>query len=293
MINSSDKLVAIVGPTASGKTDLALRLAEQLDGEIICADSRTIYQGMDIGTAKPTLEERARVSHHMLDIVRPNESFNAQDFKTRADQVIVQIRARGNVPFLVGGTGLYAYAVLYDFQFPAGAPTALRAELQSLSLPVLVERLQQVDPERATEIDLKNARRVIRALETVGQVRDRIMVLPPNYLLLGLRLPEEVLNNKIAQRTHGMFQIGLVAEVKRLIEEYGLDLEVLRSPGYAEVAAYLDGHSSLEEAESLVELHTRQLVKRQLTWFRRNSEIRWFEDPDRAFEEAMKFLSRA
>jgi tRNA dimethylallyltransferase len=291
MLNKNIKLIIIIGPTASGKTQLALELAQQYQGEVICADSRTIYRGMDIGTAKPTAQERALVPHHLLDIAAPNEIFSAQQFKSQATALIGDISSRGRVPFMVGGTGLYAYSVAYDFQFPAGPRTADRAELEQVPLPELVARLEREDPERAAEIDLKNPRRVIRALETMGQPRQKAPALPSNILLLGLRPDMESLNNKIVQRTRTMFQIGLVAEVQKIMAEYGSDLEVLRSPGYAEIIDALAGKSSLVEAELLINLHTRQLVKRQLTWFKRNPDIHWLEDAAAAEPLVRAFLA--
>ena len=291
MINKKTKLIAIVGPTASGKTALAIRLAERFNGEIICADSRTIYKGMDIGTAKPSAEERARIPHHLLDLIEPNETLSAAEFKRLAEEAIAGITKCSKVPFLVGGSGLYAYGVIYDYQFPAGPANNLRSELQDIELPALVERLQQQDPEAAESIDLQNRRRVIRALETIGQPRQKAQRLSPNILLLGLNPQKEALDTRVTQRTHAMFQIGLIDEVRRLTEQYGVDIESLKSPGYAEIVQYLAGEIDEAEAKRLIELHTRQLVKRQLTWYRRNPEIQWLDDSDDVESQVAAFLS--
>lgn len=277
MIDPNNKLIIIVGPTASGKTQLAVDLAQRYDGEIICADSRTIYRGMDIGTAKPTLVEQSLVPHHLLDILNPDQAFSAQEFKRQGEALIADIQRRGKLPFIVGGTGLYAYAVAYDYQFPAGPRTAERAQLEQTPLAELVSRLQREDPERAAEIDLRNPRRVIRAIETVGQPRQQTAALLANVCMLGLRPAMDTLNKNIIHRTRAMLQVGLVAEVQQIISKYGPDLEVLRSPGYAEIIDALSGKTSIEEAEVLINLHTRQLVKRQLTWFKRNPDICWLE----------------
>jgi tRNA dimethylallyltransferase len=276
----SPTLIAIVGPTASGKSSLAMALAKQYNGEIIAADSRTIYRGMDIGTAKPTLEDQAKVQHHLLDVIEPGDTYSAAQFKLAAQAEIKAIHARVHLPIVVGGTGLYAYGLLYDYQFPAGAHNELRQELEGLPLSALVERLQREDPEMAAIVDLKNSRRVIRALETVGQPRQSAQRLKSNVLLVGLRPQINDLNKKIVQRTHTMLQIGLVAEVRDLVAKYGPEHELFRSPGYAEIIDFLADNTTLDEAEELINLHTRQLVRRQLTWFKRNSDIRWFESID-------------
>jgi tRNA dimethylallyltransferase len=273
----SGPIVAIVGPTASGKSSLAMAVARKYDGEIIAADSRTIYRGMDIGTAKPTSADRTEVPHHLLDVIDPNQSYSAAEFKAAAEREVEAIQARGNLPIVVGGTGLYVYGLLYDYQFPAGGANELRDELQRLPLGELVERLQRQDPEAAATIDLQNPRRVVRALETVGHPRHKAMRLKSDMLLVGLRPSEDQLNKQIVQRTHTFQQIGLASEVAELVKKYGPETEAFRSPGYAEIIDYLADLTTLEEAEALINLHTRQLTRRQLTWFKRNPEIQWFE----------------
>jgi tRNA dimethylallyltransferase len=284
MIEPSVKLVALVGPTAAGKTELAVALAKQFGGEIICADSRTVYRGMAIGAAKPSVADQSRVPHHLLDIVEPNEPISAAEFKRLAEGKVLEIFERGNVPFLVGGSGLYVHSVLYDYNFPAGPRTAERAALEGLELAELVGRLKKLDPERAREIDLKNKRRVVRALETAGRPRQRRTELPRNCLLLGLKPDAQSLHTKIVRRTRAMFKMGLVAEVERLVNRYGEKLEALRSPGYAEIVRMLRGEITQAQAEELVILHTQQLAKRQMTWFKRNIEIQWLDDSRQAEE---------
>lgn len=269
-----------------------MSLAQRYHGEIICADSRTIYRGMDVGTAKPTAADRALVPHHLLDIVEPGEAYSAAQFKVDSEREITAIVRRGNLPLIVGGTGLYVNGLLYDYQFPAGAHNDLRAQLEIQPLTKLVERLRREDPEAALRIDLHNPRRVIRALETMGRPRQQATRLNANSLLLGLRPSQEQLNKQITHRTQVMFQIGLIDEVRALARKYGPDLEAFRSPGYAEIIDFIAGRCSRQEAESLINLHTRQLVRRQLTWFKRDPEIRWYEALDEAELQVEAWLQR-
>jgi tRNA dimethylallyltransferase len=267
-----------------------MSVARKHAGEIIAADSRTIYRGMDIGTAKPTTADQAEIPHHLLDLVDPGGSYSAAEFKGAAEGEIEAISNRGNLPIVVGGTGLYVYGLLYDYQFPAGADNELRQELQGLSLAELVARLEREDPEMAEHIDLQNPRRVIRAIETAGQPRLSEHHLAPNILLVGLRPQDEVLNKQIIQRTKAMQQIGLASEVAKLVGKYGSNCESFRSPGYAEMIDYLEHKTTLAEAEDLINLHSRQLARRQVTWFKRNAEIKWFETAGEAEKAISSFL---
>lgn len=281
------KLAAIVGPTASGKSDLAMEIARKHDGEIICADSRTIYRGMNIGTAKPSRTDQVEIPHHVLDIINPDEAFSAAEFKVAALNAIKDIESRGRLPILAGLSGLYAYALLYDYHFPAGARNQLRDELQQLPIDQLVERLQVIDPEAASQIDLKNPRRVIRAIETAGLPRTKAE-LRLGTILVGLRPSNETLTQRIFSRTENMVKAGLVDEVKNLIAQYDSTLESFKSPGYMEIISYLENETTLDQAQELINLHTRQLAKRQLTWFKRNPDIHWFESND----DAMEYISK-
>ena len=252
-----------------------MTLAQKYDGEIICADSRTVYRGMNIGAAKPTAADRELVPHHLLDLIEPGETYSAAQFKVDAEQVIASISLSNHLPIVVGGTGLYVNALLYDYQFPAGARDDLRAELEQLGMKQLVEKLRAEDLEMASQIDLKNPRRVIRALETVGQPRQKSVQLNSNSLLVGLRPSDEQLNKQITHRLQAMFEVGLIEENRQLFSKYGSGLEAFRSPGYAEIIDYLAGRTTRQVAEELINLHTRQLVRRQLTWFKRNPDIKW------------------
>lgn len=291
-IEKDQRLLAIVGPTAGGKSALAMDLARQTNGEIICADSRTIYRDMNIGTAKPTAADRAAVPHHLLDVVAPNQPYSAAEFKQAADEVIAGIHTRGTLPILVGGTGLYVDAVLYDYRFPAGASNALRAELEKLPLSDLVQRLQVQDPDRAATIDLQNPRRVIRALELVGQPRIAPKALPSHAYIVGLDLGMPELEQRIAERTKNMLDNGLVDETRDLIRRYNPILEPFNTAGYREVIDFLQENLKRTELEPLINLHTRQLAKRQLTWFKRNPDIHWFTDAAAAADAVRGFLAK-
>jgi len=282
MVAGVTRLVAILGPTASGKSELAMKLAREFGGEIICADSRTIYRGMDIGTAKPSAADQKEIPHHMLDLASPDNTYSAAEFKAAALRAINEIRERKHLPILVGGSGLYAYAVLYDYQFPAGTRSSKRAELEQRPLEDLVHELKERDPGAVGRIDLKNSRRVIRALETIGQPHQR-QALDPNVILVGLRPSDSELQIRIDTRTKQMMADGLVDEVRRLLKRYPDDLEAFKSPGYAEVVSHLTGEFSLAQTEDLIALHSRQLAKRQLTWLRRNQDIDWFQYKDQAY----------
>jgi tRNA dimethylallyltransferase len=286
----TEPLIAIIGPTASGKTALGLDVAERYGGEIICADSRTIYRGMNIGTAKPTAEEQKRVRHHLLDIRNPDETYSAAEFKRDAQATIADIRSRGKLPIIVGGTGLYVWAVLYDYQFPAGASNQLRRQLQTWPIEKLVRRLIEVDPERAGEIDLMNPRRVIRAIETAGQPRSSQAQLLAGSLLVGLNPDMEKLEDRILARVEAMMMNGLIVEVAGLCARYGRDCQPFQTVGYEEMIDCLDANIDMDMAAKLIAMHTRQLAKRQMTWFKRNPDIQWCQDPDPAKQLIAEFL---
>lgn len=285
---SVSPLIAIVGETASGKSALAMEIAQVYGGEIICADSRTVYKGMDIGTAKPTIEDRKLVRHHLLDVVHPDEPFTAADFKYLAEQAIADIASRGKIPLLVGGTGLYVDSVLYDFQFLAPGDPAERQRLNELSVPELHELMAERGialPENS-----QNPRHLVRALETNGQVAKR-SELRVNTLVMGLSPEREQLQKRIIERVNKMVQEGLVKEVEHLAQRYSWDLDAIRTPGYRAFGAYVRGEIDLDEAKRLFATSDRQLAKRQRTWFKRNKSIQWVNDTDHAKELVQNFLS--
>ena len=295
---SRPPLIALVGPTAVGKTALAIRLALAIQGEIVSADSRQVYQGMDIGTAKPTLAERALVPHHLLDIVPPEHALTLAEFQTLAYQAIADIQRRGRVPFLVGGSGQYVRAVMEGWTVPAVAPDLdLRARLEAdadrLGAAALHERLAALDPVAAAAIDARNVRRVIRALEvclTTGQPISRLQTRqPPPYRIwqLGLTRPAVELYARLDDRVDAMMAQGLVTETARVrqrVLELGLpaDQPSLTGLGYREIGQYLAGELSLDAAVTEIKRNTRRFVRQQRNWFRASdSTIHWVEaDPD-------------
>jgi len=291
-------LVVIVGPTASGKTDLSIRLAERLQGEIVSADSRLFYRGMDIGTAKPSPEERARAPHHLIDVADPDETWSLAAFQQAAHAVIADIHACGKVPFLVGGTGQYIRAVTHGWCPPAVAPwPRLRSVLERLAgqhSPFwLHEKLALLDPTAAGAIDPRNLRRTIRAFEVIfatgypfSAQRRRIA---PRYALLtiGLHWPRPTLYERIDARIENMFAQGLLEETQRLLARgYSPDLPPLSAIGYRQCIAVLRNELTLEQAKAEMRRLTRAFVRRQDNWFRRTDpNIRWFNAESTPLEE--------
>jgi tRNA dimethylallyltransferase len=269
-------LVVIVGPTASGKSGLAMDLAEQFGGEIICADSRTVYKGMDIGTAKPSLEDQALIPHWGLDLVEPDEPFSAADFKEYAVQKIAEIRARGHIPFLVGGTGLYVDAVVFDYQFgPVNAE--LRAKLEKLSLDELLLYCNEnniVLPENE-----KNKRHLITAIERNNVKSTRLSEPQQNTIIVGITTQKEILLQRIHERSEQLFANGVVQEASDLADEYGWDSEAMTGNIYRLSRDFLAGALTEAELKQKFETADWQLAKRQLTWLKRNPFIEWFELP--------------
>ncbi|MCL0062647.1 tRNA (adenosine(37)-N6)-dimethylallyltransferase MiaA [Peptococcaceae bacterium] len=281
-------LLAVVGPTASGKTSLGVELALKLNGEVVSADSMLVYRYMDIGTAKPTAEERKGVPHHLIDIKIPWEEYNVAQYQKDAKKAILDIYKREKLPILVGGTGLYIRAVTdkYNFNMP-GEDKELRTLLQKQALQKgkdwLYKKLCKVDPKAAAKIHPNNVRRVIRVLEVYILTGRRISDMQNasynseyDLMLFSLSMPREVLYERIEKRVDIMIERGLVEEVRKL-----LNMGVPRSStsmqglGYKEIAAYLYGEISLERAIELIKRNTRRFAKRQLTWFRRDPRIYW------------------
>lgn len=282
-------LIVIVGPTAVGKTEIAIQLAERLDGEIVSADSRLFYRGMDIGTAKPTPEECNRVPHHMIDVAEPDEEWNLAIFQRAAQSAIFEIHSRRHLPFLVGGTGQYIYAVVEGWQIPESKPdTELRAILENWAELIgpegLHQRLSVLDPRAASRIDPRNLRRTTRALEVVLRTGRRFSEQakrgrsPYRTLLVGLSRPRPELYARIDTRIKSMLAAGFEDEVKALLRKgYDPDLPNLSAIGYRQMIAYVKGEISLEETVILMKRNTRQFVRRQANWFKESDpEINWF-----------------
>jgi len=287
-INS--KLVAIVGPTASGKSVVAMELAQKFDGEIVCADARTIYKGMDIGTAKPSVQDQQKVRHHLLDIVTLDQRFTAAEFQRLAKQAIADINARGKLPILVGGTGLYVDSVLFDFDFRPTADPALRQELENLSVEELQRRITDMGLELPN--NSHNPRHLIRTIETNGAISSR-KGLPASVLMIGLEVSEEELKDRIQSRTQNMLAAGLKQEVETLAKTYGWEAPGISAIGYKEWRALLENNSA-DEAEVTAEINRNswQYARRQKTWFKRNKSIQWLSDPSKAVDIATTFLNK-
>jgi tRNA dimethylallyltransferase len=286
---SRTPLVVVLGPTAVGKTTLSLELAQSVNGEIISADSRLIYRGMDIGTAKPTAAERSQVPHHLIDVATPAETFTLGEYQRRAYQAINDIAARARIPLLVGGSGQYIRCVVEGWNIPEVPPDwELRRELELVAQchgpEVLHQRLGQLDPPAALRIDHRNVRRVIRALEVILKTGEPISDLqtksPPPYRILqvGLTRPREELYRRIDERIEAMLAAGLVEEVARLGEMYGWSAPALSGLGYRQIGYFLRGELSLAEAVQLLRRETRRFVRQQSNWFgQRDVHIRWFD----------------
>ncbi len=298
-------LVAIVGPTAVGKTEVAIQLALELNGEIVSADSRQVYRHMDIGTAKPSPQERQQAPHHLIDILNPDETLTLAEYQRRAYAAIDDVLARGKLPFLVGGTGQYVRAVLEGWQVPRVPPQpALRAELEAFAeehgAAALHARLAAVDPDAAAAIDLRNVRRVVRALEVYLVSGVPISALqrrqPPPYhiLQIGLTRPRPSLYARIDARVDRMIAEGLVEEIRRLLAAgYGWHLSAMHSLGYAQFSGYLQGAMTLEEAVRAVKRETRRFVRQQYTWFRLDDPaIRWFNLDNTPIDDILAYVRR-
>ena len=281
-------LIAICGPTAVGKSALALQLAERLQVPLLGADSRQIYREFNIGTAKPTVSDRTRWPHQLIDIADPRETFTVVQYQQQAQQAIAAAHARGQTPILVGGTGLYIQAIVEGLAIPAVAPNPqLRGQLETLPQPLRHAYLRQVDPDGARKIHPHDSVRTVRSLEvyyTAGRPLSQLQQRhPPPYssLIVGLRCSNQSnFVRRIALRTEGMLTSGWIEEVKDLRQTYGSDLPLLQTLGYAELGRYLEGEWSLDRAKSEIVKHTRQFAKRQMTWFRRTPGTIWFDCDD-------------
>jgi len=284
-------LIVLCGPTGVGKTRLAVELARELNSEVIHADSRQVYRRMDIGTAKPSREELATVPHHMLDVVNPDESYNAGKYSRQASQIINYLHQEGKIPVVEGGTGLYIRALTDGIFDGPGANYVLRDQLEKEAdqkgLDVLYKRLQQLDPEAAQRIQPADRMRIIRALE-VGEATGKPLSAwqketprpPYNTLRFGLSFPRPTLYKRIEQRVDCMIERGLVDEVKDLLERgYSEGLNSMQGLGYKQVVLFLKGRISLDEAINLIKRDTRRFAKRQLTWFRKDNRIKWLNEP--------------
>lgn len=313
------KLVVVVGPTASGKTQLGIDLAKRFDGEVISVDSRQIYRGMDVGTAKPEGEwkeepiERGSirqlfgtrhtflvdgVPHWGIDVADPDEEYSVADFKKYADAKIAEIAKRGRLPILVGGTGLWVRAVVDNLNLTETPPNKdLRVKLEARHLDDLFAEYKRLDPDGAEVIDRDNKRRVVRALEvtlaTGKPFSAQLRRGQGKYELLeiGLRVDRDVLNARLDQRVEEMVAKGLVNEVRRLRDAYGCETESMTGIGYRQICRFIEGKSSVSDAVEETKKATRAYAKRQMTWFKRDERIRWIDKPEEAFGLVTRFLA--
>ena len=280
-VNMKPKVIAIVGSTASGKTKMAIDLAKQIDGEIVSADSRLVYKGFDIASAKPTMEERDGVPHHLIDIVEPEFDYSVGNYADDARKVVYDILNRGKTPIVAGGTGLYFRVLLENYDLPrVEANPELREELNLLDKETLLEEIKQLDPISYERLYESNKRRIVRALEVMKILNK------PFSEVSGEKEPEfevewkmpyiesrEILYDRINRRVDIMVEQGLIEETQSLLKKHGRIKNFVCTIGYKEVLTYLDGEATLEEALDKLKQHTRNYAKRQLTWFRANPEL--------------------
>lgn len=278
-------LITICGATATGKSGLAVALAQRLGSVVLSADSRQVYREFDIGTAKPSVVEQQLVPHYLIDICEPTETMTVADYQIQAQELIAHFQRQGIIPLLVGGTGLYIRSIVQGMKIPRVAPQSeLRSQLSALGQRQMYQLLQKVDPIAAQKIHANDQVRTLRALEvfyvTGRPISEQQGENPPNYRILQIGLEccdVDALTRRIEQRTEQMLLMGWEAEVKALCEKYGADLPLLDTLGYQEIKQYLSGEISLAQAKDLTVLHTRQFAKRQRTWFRAYPEIEWFD----------------
>jgi tRNA dimethylallyltransferase len=303
---ASSPIIVIVGQTASGKSGLAMDIAVQFNGEIICADSRTIYKGMDIGTAKPSESDRRAIPHHGLDLIEPTEYFSAAAFQAYTRKKVADIQSRGRLPIIVGGTGLYIDSFVYDFSFISEPDYALRSQLEAMSLSDLQAKARQHNIDES-EVDFKNHRHLSRMIERTNSVNNLVdnnsadskytslklrpsrKIKPQNILLIGVKIDREQLVDRITKRVDTMFTMGLIDEVQNLITRYGTTAPGLLAAGYRDMVKYLAEEIDLTEAKQLFTRSHRYLAKRQQTWFKRNKDIIWIQTEDEALEYVTDF----
>ncbi|HZJ76368.1 MAG TPA: tRNA (adenosine(37)-N6)-dimethylallyltransferase MiaA [Oscillospiraceae bacterium] len=293
------RLLIIAGPTAVGKTDTGIILADKLNGEIISADSMQIYKNMNIGTAKPNLEERKGVTHHLIDIINPDENFSVAEFQRLAGGIIDDLISNKKLPIIVGGTGLYINSLIYDMDFTQFASNrklreTLQKEAEKMGNEYIHDKLKKIDPNLADRIHPNNVRRVIRAIEVYHGTGDKIgdfsrdIVLNDEYefFLAGLTRERSELYDRINKRVDIMIEQGLIEEVRDLVNlGYSKDLISFKGLGYKEIIEYLEGRYDLNEAIRILKRNTRRYAKRQLTWFRRYESINWYNVSDYPTDE--------
>ncbi len=279
-MNKKSKVIAIAAPTATGKSKLAIELAHKYDGEVVSADSRLVYKGFEIAVAKPTLEEREGVPHHVIDVVEPEVNYTVANFYDDATKSISDILSRGKLPIIAGGTGLYFRILLEGFDLPRVEPNPeLREELSALELADLVEILRKLDEKTLENMVTPEKRKVIRAIEVckgLGQPMSEVAgqkEVPYDVEWIGINMPREEIYDRVNKRVDVMLENGLIDETKALLAKHGRIPNFVKTIGYQEILQYLDGEIDLERAVELIKQHSRNYAKRQLTWFRRNKAL--------------------
>ncbi len=276
------KITAIVGPTASGKTSFAIDYARKNNGEIISADSRLVYKGFDIGTAKPTADEMQGIEHYLIDIVEPFESYSVAQYVNDAQNAIDEIVSKGKLPIIAGGTGLYLKALLEGYDFPQMEINyEFRESLKKFDSEYLHDELTKLDAETAKNIDKNDKKKIIRSLEVIDALKRPLSEVrgkkehPYVVEWIGLNFPRQELYERINKRVDSMIELGLVEETRKLLEKYGRVQNLIHTIGYQEIIDFLDGKMPLNDAVEKLKQNTRNYAKRQLTWFRKNENIKW------------------
>lgn len=287
-------LLIITGPTASGKSTFALNLAQQLNGEIVSADSMQIYRDCNVATAKPSLQEQRLIPHHLIDIIDPTVRFSAAAWAEAANEAIAQIRARGKTPIIVGGTGFYLRALLEPQSLAQVPPNpALRAELEKLNQQTLWAKLIEVDAEAANRLQPENTKRVIRAIEVALGEKVLLPETPPiEYQAYGLEWPREILYERINVRVDEMLQMGFMDELRDLVNRYGKHAPALDGIGYKEMLPVLDDPSLATEQVEIWKRATRRYAKRQMTWFRHQLKTNWLNPQEQTSDEMLDMFVR-
>ncbi len=295
------KIIAIVGQTGSGKTALSINIAKKFSGEIINADSRAIYKDCDIATAKPTKEEQDGIPHHFFDIVKPDEVYTVSQYKFDAEKKIQEIVKRKKLPIIVGGTGLYFDALLFGFNFPPKGDEELRVKLEKLSIDELLKKLDTLDPDALNEIDRKNKRRIIRALEVCILTNKKFSSFKTkkqtnfDVLWIGIKWNSEKLKERLSLRADKMLESGVLEETKNLIKKYpqafAKNFPAITSIGYPIWKRYLDGEITLDQAKQLFVFGDWHLARKQALWWKKNTNIYWLE-PNNATKQSRNLIDR-
>ncbi|SFF71520.1 tRNA dimethylallyltransferase [Halobacillus alkaliphilus] len=296
-------VISVVGPTAVGKSKLGVEIAKRFGGEVISGDSMQIYKSMDIGTAKVTEQEMQGISHHLVDIKEPDESFSVAEFQDKVQNLIRLISSQGNLPVIVGGTGLYIQATLYNFNFSEEKRDEqvikrLEKEASEYGIEALYRRLRSVDPEQAEKVHPNNARRVLRALEvyeTTGKVmsdyqKEQSNESPFHPVIIGLEMEREELYNRINRRVDQMVEEGLIAEVRGLYNKGYEHTQAMKAIGYKEFIPYFNGEYSLDRAIELLKRNSRRYAKRQYTYFRNKMNVQWYPISEQGYEEKFETI---